>query len=116
MVVVKCLPTIKLPPRLKPGVVYIGPSDEDRWKFQIALGKALAHGHGQGAVGFLYAKLVEIEANGFRRLGRKQYFSRVDLIDIDIAKAYCAGHMDNVRFHIRRRAEQEILEAKSRRR
>jgi hypothetical protein len=101
-------------PGLKRGVVYVGPTDSELWSNEIGLGKALANGHTSN-VEFFRDKINELTSAGPRRTGTRRKFTRVEIMELKIARAYMESHADNVRFLIGERAQQIACELRSRR-
>ena len=110
MPVVKLIETIQ--PGAKRGVVFAGPTDADLWSCEISLGRALAVGH-KSNVDFYRDRINALKAAGPRRSGTRRKFTRVELIEMKIARAFMASHADNARYLIRERAQQIALELRS---
>lgn len=94
------------------GVVFAGPTDAELWSCEISLGRALAVGH-TGNVDFYRDKINALKAVGPRRSGTGRKFTRVELIEMRIARAFMASHGDNTRYLIGERAHQIALELRS---
>lgn len=110
------MPIVKLSgtsTRQKRGVVSVAPSDADIWGLEIRLGKALAR-NDFGSASHLAGEIAKIKSLGYRR-GASRTFSRVDLIDIKIAREYLAGNGTNARYIIGERAKQSLIDVQNRR-
>ncbi|WP_377829529.1 hypothetical protein ACFKHW_07145 [Bradyrhizobium lupini] len=94
------------------GVVFAGPTDADLWICEISLGRALAVGHTSNIV-FHRDKINALRAAGPRRSGTGRKFTRVELIEMKIARAFMASHAENTRYLIGERAQQIVLELRS---
>ncbi|MCK1635908.1 hypothetical protein [Bradyrhizobium sp. 162] len=100
--------------RQRSPVVFAGPTDAELFGLEIALGKAVVGGHSAN-VKFYYDKIVVLKATGTRRPGTKRSFTRTELIELKIARAYLASHGENVRYLIGERAKQIASETQKRR-
>lgn len=99
--------------RHKRGVVSIAPTDADIWGLEIRLGKALAR-NDFGSASHLRDEIAKVKSLAPRKGGSRS-FTKVDLIDLKIARAYLAGHMENARFFIGERAKQSLIDIQNRR-
>jgi hypothetical protein len=103
---------VKLPARIKPGVVYCGPTDADVFDCEIKLGHAVANGL-PGAAQFYAEKMRDLKKSGeVRRVRSARKFTSVEIIEMKIARAYLGGHACNVQHFTSERWKRMLFEAR----